>query len=334
VTAFLTLSDSSPTNSNRRIRYRNYATGLDQVVAVDVANPTIPIPASNSMGSGGVITFTGGSTTTLVDSSKNWITNQWAGYKFRIMSGTGRDNEVTVISNTATTLTYSTQAFTPDSTSHYSIQDSFGTCTGAGSTTTLTCADKAWATNQWAGKKVKIIAGAGQGQEILITSNTATVLTFGAVTGLAPDTTTVYTILGIPARGAGTQLVWLFGGVSNGRYMVLPRGGASNTADRYDIIFEKFDYGNMLSPQTETLTTGSMFAYDGINTIYFTKDATGRIFSYDVTTNTIATFGMVPYGMSTAIIGNRMEIITTSDGLDYLYIMRHTGAEMWRTLIF
>jgi hypothetical protein len=38
--------------------------------------------------------------------------------------------------------------------------------------------------------------------------------------------------------------------------------------------------------------------------------------------------------MSTAIIGNRMEIITTTDGLKYLYVMRHTATEMWRTLVF
>jgi len=29
-----------------------------------------------------------------------------------------------------------------------------------------------------------------------------------------------------------------------------------------------------------------------------------------------------------------MEIIQTADGLKYLYIMRHTGQEMWRTLLF
>jgi hypothetical protein len=32
--------------------------------------------------------------------------------------------------------------------------------------------------------------------------------------------------------------------------------------------------------------------------------------------------------------GNRMEIIQTEDGLRYLYLMRHSGTEMWRTLLF
>jgi hypothetical protein len=36
-------------------------------------------------------------------------------------------------------------------------------------------------------------------------------------------------------------------------------------------------------------------------------------------------YGTIPYGMGTAIIGNRMEIIKTDDGLQYLYIMRHSA---------
>jgi len=29
-----------------------------------------------------------------------------------------------------------------------------------------------------------------------------------------------------------------------------------------------------------------------------------------------------------------MEIVDTADGLKFLYVMRHTGQEMWRTLLF
>lgn len=77
-----------------------------------------------------------------------------------------------------------------------------------------------------------------------------------------------------------------------------------------------------------------MYAYDGENTIYFTKNATGRIYAYNFSTNEVKSLGTIPYGHSTAIIGNRMEIIETTDGLKYLYVMRHTGAEMWRMLLF
>jgi hypothetical protein len=116
--------------------------------------------------------------------------------------------------------------------------------------------------------------------------------------------------------------------------MFSPRGGASNTADIYDITTSRWIYGYFFSPQAETLTTGSMYAYDGHNTIYFHKDATGRVYSYDFSTNVVSLLGTIPYGHSTAIIGNRMEIIETTDGLNYLYMMRHTGQEMWRMLIY
>lgn len=278
-----------------------------------------------------------GSTTTLVDSSKNWVTNCWAGYKLRIESGTGfASGIISIVSNTATTLTYASQSFTPDATTHYEIADSWGLITTGGTTTPVTEAStKNWTTNIWAGKRLRITGGTALGQEGTITSNTATALTTAALT--LTDTTSTYAILGIPARGAGTQLLWVWNNTdtaTKGKYMFSPRGGASNSADIYDITTSRWIYGYFFSPQSETLTTGSMYAYDGHNTIYFQKDATGRIFAFNFSTNEVKALGMIPYGHSTAIIGNRMEIIKTADGLNYLYIMRHTGAEMWRTIIF
>jgi hypothetical protein len=55
---------------------------------------------------------------------------------------------------------------------------------------------------------------------------------------------------------------------------------------------------------------------------------------YDYVKNEIKPFTTIPYGMSTSVLGNRMEIIVTADGLKYLYVMRHTGNEMWRCLIY
>lgn len=55
---------------------------------------------------------------------------------------------------------------------------------------------------------------------------------------------------------------------------------------------------------------------------------------YDIAKNIVVPSSTPPYGMSTAISGNRMEIIQTEDGLRYLYLMRHSGTEMWRTLLF
>ena len=279
---------------------------------------------------------TSGSTTTLVDSTKNWIPNQWAGYMMRVEAGTGfGSSRISVVSNTETTLTYTTQTFTPDSTTHYEIADSWGLMTAGAATSITEATTKNWTTNMWAGKRVRITAGTSLGQEATIASNTATVLTTSTIT--VPDATSTYAILGIPARGAGIELVWMWGnsdGAIRGKYMFLPRGGVSNTADIYDITTGRWKYGYFFSPQSETLSTGSMYAYDGVDTVYFQKDATGRVFAYNISTNAILCLGTIPYGHSTATVGNRMEIVDSADGLSYLYMMRHTGQEMWRMLLY
>ena len=284
-----------------------------------------------------------GSTTTLIDSSKNWYVNQWAGAKIRIKSGTGRDAYITITSNTTNTITYPTQTFTPDATTNYIIFDTFGTCTGAGSTTTLVDTTKVWAVNQWAGKKVRLTGGAGFGlaasaNEILIVSNTSNTLTFAAITGLAPDATTTYTILGAPPRGAGFDILWLFGGVSAGKYMIVPRGSGSNSADRYDITKETFEYSMYFQPQMDTFNAGSYYAYDGANGIYISASvgtgAVQYVSKFDLLTNKISGFGSVPTVQGAAVIGNRMEIITSPSGIDYLYFIKNSGTEMYRAPIW
>lgn len=279
---------------------------------------------------------TSGSTTTLVDSSKTWIPNQWAGYRFKVLSGTGFDGgEVVITSNSTTTLTYSATGFTPDATSKYIIFDVFGVATG-GSTTTIVDTTKNWAVNQWAGKRVRIMAGTGSSIEAVIASNTATTLTTGTMAATI-DTTSAYCILDLPARGTGFEMSWLFGTsdtATRGQYLFMPRGSASNIMDFYNISSELADVCLYIQPQTETFTTGTMYAYDGDDHVYIQRDSTNRIFSLDVVTRKVNGAGIIPYGMSTAVIGNRMEIVETEDGLKYLYIMRHSATEFWRTLIF
>ena len=214
--------------------------------------------------------------------------------------------------------------------------DTFGLAGGTNSTSTLFDYNKNWTINQFAGKRIKFTGGVGVGQESTIASNTANILTFGAVT-TGPTGTTTYTILGNPTRGAGIQLMHAYGTTNydtKGKYLWYPRGGASNTVDRLDMGREVWDYTFFFSPQSETFTTGSMYTYDGGDIIYFQKDSTGRVYSLDLRTMKISNAGTIPYGHGTAAIGNRMEIVTTSDNIDYLYMMRHAGQEMFREMIF
>lgn len=273
---------------------------------------------------------TGGSTTTLVDSSKNWIPGSYTGYRVRIVAGTGLGAEIAITANTGTTLTYATQTFTPDSTTRYQIMATFGIAT-SGSATTIVDTTKNWKVNQWAGKRVRITGGTGQGLELTVTSNTGTTLTFAATTAM--DASTQYTILGIQPRGVATSLTFAFGN-SNGRYLWSFAGGASSIIDKYDITTDTWEYGNFISPQTEIFTTGSMYAYDGVDRIYINVIVTNRIAYFDISKGEIVNSGTIPYGHSTAILGNRMEIVSTSDGLKFLYVMRESGQEMWRTLLF
>lgn len=285
---------------------------------------------------------TSGSNTTLIDTKENWLTNQWAGYRFRINSGTGVGSEVPIISNTSNTLTYGSQSFIPDTTTQYKIMDTYGLLTSATNSVNAVLGDttKAWATNQWAGRRVRIISGTGAGQEASITSNTANALTITGVFTTAPDTTSNYVIYEVPAKGAATELMWAYNNTdttNKGRFIYAARGGGSNLFDRYNITTNIWDLAINTSPHTEIFTTGTMYTYDGSNGIIIHRGdaiATMRNFRMDLTTMQVETLGMPPYGHGTPTIGNRMDVVTTVDGLNYLYIMRHTGQEMWRTLLF
>jgi hypothetical protein len=285
---------------------------------------------------------TSGTATTLVDTTKNWRINQYQNCRVRIVSGTGEGNDVVITSNTATTLTVASwNVATPDATSKYEIMDSYGIVTTGAGTTTVTDANKNFPTNYLAGKRIRYIAGTASssagvaGVEVSVTSNTATVITIPALTSNATDT--FYAIYEIPARSTGIDIKWLYG-VSDvdkkGRWLISPRGGGSNIFDIFDIPTATWEITKFVTPITTTLTTGSMYAYDGVDSYYFTKDATNRIYQLNLSKFQVETSTSIPYAHSTATISNKFEIVKTVDGLTYLYIMRHTGQEMWRTLKF
>ena len=115
--------------------------------------------------------------------------------------------------------------------------------------------------------------------------------------------------------------------------MFIARGGAQYGFERVDLTTDRISAINT-SPLSETLTTGSMTAYDGADNIYFHKDATQRVYSLDVVTGKINGGSMYPYAAPTAVIGNRMEIFTTKDGLKYLWLNRASFAECYRSLLY
>lgn len=290
------------------------------------------------------------STTTLTDFTKNWTTNEHAGRlvymntaAYTAASGAGTGQIVRIASNTATTLTFSATVTAPvNGVSRYSICRGdaigaldFGVATGTQSTTTVQDTSKNWATNIYAGRRVRLLSSTGSPIEVIITSNTSNTLTVSTIT--APTAAaTQYVILEGNAKGTGTNANWAFNtslATYRGRYIFILRGGGAYGFERLDLTTDRIITINT-SPLTETLTTGSMTAYDGVDRIYFHKDATQRVMYLDVVTGKVNGASMYPYVAPTPIIGNRMEIFTTKDGLKYLWLNRASFSECFRCLLF
>jgi hypothetical protein len=180
------------------------------------------------------------------------------------------------------------------------------------------------------------LSGTGQGNEYAITANTSTTLTFA--TGTAPDTSTAYAILEATPKANGIHLDCITGSTDttlNSNYMYAWTGTATSELSRYNIHTEHWETLSYF-PQTETMTTGAMYVYDGEDRIYYIQGITtlAKLMYYDLVKNIVVPASQPPYGMGAAVSGNRIEIVETEDGLKYLYLMRHSGTEMWRTLLY
>ena len=186
-------------------------------------------------------------------------------------------------------------------------------------------------------RRLKVMSGAtGLNQEFIITtvSPTTGTLTFGSAT--APLAGATYSLLSNYVKGPGFALQYTFGTTvanNKGRYLISSRGGALPGFDKIDLTTDTAIIGYSI-PITETLTTGSQYAYDGQDRLYFTKEITLRCYYLDINKFTVHGAGMMPYIAGTTGLGNRMEIFTTQDGLKYLWINRHMSQECFRQLLF
>ena len=192
-----------------------------------------------------------------------------------------------------------------------------------------------WVAGQHNGRRARIIAGVGMFQEFALNGSTFQTLTMGAITTSPANGTSVYEIIPIPARSLGLEMNWIFGQTDlnkKGSLMYMPRG-ASTQMDRLNMQTDTWEIVQMI-PQVESLTTGTQWAYDGVNKIYIIVNGTLRMLYLDVNTNIVHGGMMLPYIVGTAIIGNRTEIIETIDGLQYLWTNRQSNVEMFRSLIF
>jgi hypothetical protein len=262
-------------------------------------------------------TVTAGASTTLTNSAKTWAANMWANYQVRITGGTGAGQIRTITSNTATALTVSAAwAVTPDATSTYSIEGNHDHFYLLGNNA-VTMYRYTVSSNTW-----------------------ATLAPTAARAGAAAVGVTASWIESAPGWDNETQVAHYGTTVfkQNGRYIFSFRGGATNTLDVYDIAANTWVSGLAYGNQQETFTTGSSAA-DISGAIYIAKEASGRVFAFDVarnrllplTTNTTqAALG------GTAVVGDKLFFLPYRDGtttINYMYMMRHSGAELVRMLL-
>ena len=124
--------------------------------------------------------------------------------------------------------------------------------------------------------------------------------------------------------------------ILNGRRIYSFRGGASANLDYYDIPSNAWTAAAITySPATETFTTGSKWALNG-NFIYGQKDATGRWFRFDYTTNQQDGWSTMLYPQGAAVLGNTCFDVTYFDGatrVDFIYMVLNTSAVMLRQMV-
>jgi hypothetical protein len=136
----------------------------------------------------------------------------------------------------------------------------------------------------------------------------------------------------LPATaGAGCAIIWPFGYNTDRLYYF--RGATTASLYSFTISSPAFSSDIAYLPKTETFATGTCHAYDTLNRIYLVKDATHRVYYYQLDEDKMYPGGLIPYSSTTAIVGDGMSFVKTEDAAQFLYFRRHSGQEYWRWLI-
>ncbi|WP_285575120.1 PKD domain-containing protein [Geothrix limicola] len=126
VTVSWSFPGGSPSSSSQQHPGQVSFPGTPGVITANLVTFTVTDPYGRTSGVLDSGTATGGSTTTLIDTTKAWTANQWVGSYVRIVSGAGAGQLRAITANTGTTITWvavGTPAdVAPDSTSIYRIE--------------------------------------------------------------------------------------------------------------------------------------------------------------------------------------------------------------------
>lgn len=278
-------------------------TGLPATIGTD-CKLVHPYVLGDSYDSG---TATSGSTTTLVQSTRNWTSGQWVNYQVRITAGTGMGQVRVITANTATQLTFATGAAI-DATSQFVIE--------------------------------------GDENAIYVLGNNAVTLYKYSISGNTSSTVSVTAArAGAPAGGMSATFIskvpdasWSdINSIKDGRYIYSLRGGASTIIDRYDIASLTWLATNYVGVVTYTAGT-SVFNYGKY--LYIAKEGTAnipqRIYKYSLTGNYLEPVTSDYYYGAAAVIGNKMWIkpLSSAGVIKWLYLLQSGTGNLRRIMLF
>ena len=261
-------------------------------------------------------TATAGAASTLT-SNLDLILNGWSNYQIRITGGTGIGQIRTIASNTAgpnSVFTVSAAwTVVPDATSTYAVEgnDDFLYLLG----------NNAVALYKY----------------VISTNTWSTLSPTAARSGSSGAGGTCDWINSVPTWTNTTTKTFHYTTLlykQNGRYLYAFRGAAVSTLDAYDIAANTWISGIAYGNQMETFTTGSC-SVDMNGKIYIQKDATGRIFRFDIDKNKIDPWGTNVQPQSTTVTGDKMFFQTYQDGatkINFLYTTCHSRGDAFRIM--
>lgn len=269
------------------------------------------ILSTQSLVSGEIETGTSSGTNTsatLNDTSKSWTAGMWVNYQVRIKSGTGAGQVRKISANTTNGATVSAVwTVTPDATSVYSFE--------------------------------------GDDDALYLAGNNAVTMYKYSISGNAWSTISPVAARA-GAKGAGGMSEWITNIPEwtlhdpanyrqNGRYIYSFRAGGGNILDLYDIAGNTWISGRSYAGQMETFTTGSCCEYYRGN-LYINKEATGRIYQFNINGNMLNPYAYNAYVESTVRESDRLMICEYQDGavkLPYMFHFRNSRDELHRLMM-
>ena len=271
---------------------------------------------SSNNGAGFVTGNVTSATSTTLETGKAFVASQWVNAQVRITGGTGNGQIRTITANTVGgQLTVAAWTVIPDATSTYVIEGNDDYIYLLGNNA-ITMYRFSVSTNSWTilAPVTARAAAAGAG------------FTADWIDAVKDSTWTD----GTYSNHYSTLLLR-----QNGRYIFSFRGTAGNLLDVYDIAANAWINGVPYGQQMETFGAGSC-SVDLNGIIHIQKDATGRIYRFDVAKNVLEPFVLNSVPQGTAVAGDKMFMTTLIEGateLNYLYTLGHTRSELSRWLV-